>query len=668
MAESSGEVPVPKQIIVIETSAGDGDNNITPEEQEAINRYESRKLLAKSLVDSVLPDQTVQQHLESVARKYSTAVESFDDELKAEARNALKDDIYDKQRLVYKITQTTVPDSDLAEYVSALSTFTSTVLSEGKKLSSLSIGGWVHAFESVEKVKLYQGLAEQWKAKFMTGVDKTTLKKRLSDFYHVVTGLTGCNLFKKPEQRDKEHTSELFAAFMELYDYTYFLSRQREEDDMDRYMRYGAEQVGLITNDPEQTRLMLQLYREVAGYQDRDVGAKFADAVSRYSQHHGITRDKVRGLVDKLLPAMQQKDAQLEILLNGGNIWGMKRGDFGVGDFLCHAYASQVKLGNLNELLLAAREASVTSFSRFEQSRIDALAMVKPFGILRDFIHNQQPHVHEVLTAMVNYYDTGDRSQLELILPKTTYFNSDEGDHKMFDRSNYEIEVIEPTIPGSKVRAVDVLKRLVENTKPVPDTPPTTSDEQLNQMLEVLEKELVEMKTVSKETLILTVDYINTELLSKMEARTVGFEPNHVLAISWIERRAFEIVSGMKYEEQIVAYKQEWFLSLLLFQELIGSAGFNQKEFKSFTDTLRGMDSSVDAYKIIGKRTLENIHRLAVGYKQKGRTDLGALWSGNLAHELIGLVDLKPAETEQGRKFRNENIKRMVESGYHPGD
>lgn len=45
-----------------------------------------------------------------------------------------------------------------------------------------------------------------------------------------------------------------------------------------------------------------------------------------------------------------------------------------------------------------------------------------------------------------------------------------------------------------------------------------------------------------------------------------------------------------------------------------------------------------------------------------------ALWSGNIAHELIGLTDLRSAATEQGRKAIKEAGLRITEPSYHPGD
>ena len=655
-------------MFMIDVSVEDVDMQLTPEEQEALRRYESRKALVKPWVDAVIPDRTPEQYIESVAKKYKKTVDLLDHEDRDKASYAYRSARFDKQQLIDRIAQTEVADQDLSGYVTALYTLTTTILPNGSELSSADIRRWIDACETTKQTQFHQRLAEQWKAKFMVGVDEKTARQRMQDFQSLIVDLTGCNIYPRPEARNAQTTKELFTAFTELYEQAYSISGQRQEDDIDRLFRSGAESVGLTFNDPEQTRLMLQLYQEVSNYPDREIGKKFADDVVIYAKHHGLSTEKIRGFVDKLLPAMQNNDPQVEILLRGGNIWGMKRGDFGVGDYLCHAYASPITSSNLNELLLAAREVPTTNLSRLEQNRIDALTMSAPFGILRDFIHDQRPHVNEVLTAMIHYYDTGDRTQLESVLPKADYFNSDKRIQTMFDKSKYDLRVEDRAKPRSWVKSVEVLRRLVENTKPVPDIPPTTSDEKLNKKLQTLEEELIGRRGVSKETLTNTIDYINQQLFSMMSRESVGIEPNHIMAISWVERRVFQVLQTMKYEDQTGAYKQEWFLSILRFQELIGSLQFNEQEFQNFIQILTDSNLAIEAYKLIGRRTLENIQKLATRYKQKGRTDSGALWSGNLAHELVGLVDFKTAQTEQGRKFRNESAKQITEPGYHPGD
>lgn len=645
----------------------DADIQLTLEEKEALRKYEARKIVVKPLIDTILPDKTIEQITEVFQMKYKIKFEEMDEEDRGAIKLQHQNENFHKQQLIEEIAQTDIKEADLAEYITTLYRFANTFVHNINELSSADMRGWLDICDTIQQAKLYQGLAKQWKTKFMMDVDETTTQERLEDFRNLLVNVTGCNRFPRPKPRNALVTVELFAAFEELYEEIYSVTGQRLKNNIDQLFKNGAEEVGLQFNDPGQTRLMLQLYKEVANYPDREIIKKFADAVSRYAKHHGLSAEKIRGLVDKLLPAMQNNDPQVEILLRGGNIWGMRTGDFGVGDYLCHAYASPVSSANLNELLLAARGVPATNLSLLEQNRTDAL-MVGMVRGLRDFIHDQRPHVHEVLTAMVYYYDTGDKTQLTQILPKADYFGSEEQIKAMFDKSGYERNFEDRNNPGVKIRSIDVLRRLAENTKPIPDAAPVSLDEQLNQRLQALEKELAGTNGVTKETLSSTVDHLNQQLTTMMVDESARIEPNHIMAISWVERRAFEVLQQMSYEDQVGAYKQEWFISLLKFQELIGSLKYDEQQFLSFIQTLANTDSSLEAYRLIGKRILENIRSLAINYKQKGRTDVGALWSGNVAHELVGLIDLKPARTEQGRKFRKENIRRTVELGYHPGD
>jgi hypothetical protein len=154
-----------------------------------------------------------------------------------------------------------------------------------------------------------------------------------------------------------------------------------------------------------------------------------------------------------------------------------------------------------------------------------------------------------------------------------------------------------------------------------------------------------------------------------MQSGEIGIDPNYIQALSWLERRAFETMRNLTYEDQSQAYRQDWFVSILKFQELIGSPhDFDESAFQSFITKLQSSTSDRQAYQLIGTRALESIYQLAKIQSDRGRKDTGGLWSGNLPHELIGLVDPRPAETEVGRRARNEDIKRATEPGYHPGD
>lgn len=629
-----------------------------------------REGLVKAIVDALFPDRTIEEYYELKAKQSEIPVEKLTQEAKNAADLQQRKDKLKKESLIEKIVQTDISNENLAEYVASLFELANLIPSFSEKASLSEIRSWVNVCDTTERIRFYISLINNWQIKFMTDVDPKIRKQRLSDLKILFTNVTRVNISNVRVLMNIQIMGEMFTAFEELYNYIYSIGDKRAMDDADEFFKIGAEKAGLDFNDPNQTRLMLQLYRQVADYPDREIAVSFAKAVYFYAKTHGLSEQKVIGLVSGLLPAMQKKDFQIKALMNSveGNIWGMQMGNFGIGDYLCHAYASPVNSANLNELFLVARGVPATTLSRLEQNRTDARIMSGPFNILRDFIHDQRPYVHEVLEAMVHYYDTGDRSKLERILPKADYFNSAQRIEMMFNRSNYEALVEEPTNRGVNIKAIDILRRLVKNTEPVPDFVPVTSDESLNQRLKVLEQKLLGAGKVSKEALISAVDYLNQKLITMMTDGDIGIEPNLIMAISWIERRAFEVLQRMSYEDQVGAYKQEWFISLLKFEELIGSIQYDEEKFQSFVQNLADVGSPLEAYKLIGNHVLQNIQDLIAIYKQRGRTDFGALWSGNLAHELMGLIDFKPAKTALGKKFREEDTRKIIEPGYHPGD
>lgn len=672
--ESKSIATAPLENPANRASQAEGDIVLSAEQQAAIKRLEVRKALIKPLIDGVVPDRPLEYFIRAVAIKYGKGVAEMDDEDRGEAQVTFRWARSYKQRLIDKIGQMKVDDSDLETYILALHSTVRILSPANTEVDIPTIVVFANAAESTEQALLHQQLAKQWKDKFLVGIDDKTLEKRAAAFRELITKIAGSNIISpgRPEPRPSNQTIQLFQAFTELYDYIYSLPENQQNGEIVREFTQAAQRVGLERSDPEQTRKIMRLFQEVASYPDQEVLKIFTNIIINYSSNHGLTEEAISGFVDKLLPAIQNKDPQIEILLRGGNIWGMRKGNFGVGDFLTHAYAVKVNSSNVGELLLAAREVPTTTLSRLEQNRLDALTMATPFGILRDFIHDQRPYVHEVLEAMVRYYDTGDRHKLEVLLPRADYFNSKDRRDMIFDRTLYEMEVEErtkgwPNEQGGKSKSIDVLRRLVENTKPVLDLPPTTSDDELNVKLQRL-AESKSGQVIPRETLASTVDYINAKLIGMMTKREIGLEPNYILALSWLERRGFEVLQGLRYEDQLSAYREKWFISLLKFQELTSSpSDSDEVEFHIFIEQLKSAPSSIEAYRMISKRTLNHINALAGKYKELGRTDTGALWSGNMAHEFIGLVDFRPAATKQGRQARNENVRRLTEPGYHPG-
>lgn len=655
-------------------------STINQDDEETFSQWSAKQLKIQeevrlrqpnieTMVDGLFPNKKLEQQYEKMAFNRQKSVDQLDEQEKEEAEQEFYRARRDKEKLIDTIAhQTEIVSQDLPEYIAALRDLSSSMLPAQSELTPADMRQWVEVCDTADQAKFNQTLASQWKAKFMSEIDESTAQERLKDFKTVLVNISNSGKYLHSTPKSPEEFINFFNGIAEFYEYHYLVTSQRAQDKLDKNFMSVTKSFWLSFNNPDQLKLMLQIYKEVADYADRNIGAQFAETVFSYTRNHDLTAEKSRGLIDRLLPAMQNNDPQIEIILKSGNFWGMNHGDFGVGDYLCHAYASPVSAENLNELLLAARVVPATSLARLEQNRSDGLMMAKPFGILRDCIHDQRPYINELITAMVHYYDTNDKSQLEQAIPKVNYFNSAERIQLLFDKEKYDMEIEERNASRKKVKPIDVLRRLAENTKPVSDFPPTTSDKELNQQLQTLEQAKINGVLSNKEVLANAINYLNQELSTMMEEKVIGIEPNHIMAISWLERQATELLRNISFEDQWGAYKQDWFISLLKFHELIGSPQYNEQEFQNYIQSLISANSPLEAYKLIGRRILENIKALAALYKKKGRTDLGALWSGNLTHELVGLIDLKPATTKFGQNLRAETAQQNIEPGYHPGD
>jgi hypothetical protein len=254
------------------------------------------------------------------------------------------------------------------------------------------------------------------------------------------------------------------------------------------------------------------------------------------------------------------------------------------------------------------------------------------------------------------------------------------------DRARYATEVEENTGNAPRrVQAIDLVRRLAKNTEPVAEKPPKTSNEQLNIALADIETpadELVESDLLGKALM-----QMNIWLLDCIEQEEIGIEPNTILAIGWLERKAFHVMQALTFEQQSGLIKKPWFRSLLLFQDLTWTPGqqFDRNEFNTFLQACEKTSSEGEAVqgnpfeegyveklqqayaqslslRLIAERTREHASALARKYTVEKRPQwVGALWSGNVAHELIGLIEQREASTALGKRIMQERRRPMTE-------
>ncbi len=607
------------------------DYPLTPEEKAERARIEARETPSLLAVDKTLHEETITS---SGGQSGNLAV-------------------------AHELAKTTVPETDFENFASAVLQGARELAPADEDINFYDARDFISASESVEDAHLFQQFAQKWKEKFLIDVtDKRVRQNRVQEFKRIIGDLSPTGKSPRPEPRSEREMTELFGVFMHVYDAAYSIPWDADNQPVFNTLTRGAKDVCLGSGDYLQAERVLQLFSEVRDNPDKKFVEQFMDTITKYGSIYGLSEDAVRGFKEKLLPAMRANEPQVAILGKKTNSWGMKKGDFGAADFLCRAYALKVTPSNINELMMITREFATSDFARFEQNRLDAFTLSPHFGILKDFIHDQKPYVHDVIEAMVKYYDTGDAEQLLAVLDKTDYFKGEESRKLLLDRERYDREVEENTKdgynPDRKIKPIDVLRRLAENTKPVKDTPPETSDPEFNVLLQQLAED-----GQNKILLKGTIDYANGKLIEMMQKGEVGIGPNHILAFSWLERKGFEILQGLNYEGQLEAYGQDWFHSILRFQELTWSPGdYDETQFQQFLSELSNAQSPNAAYRLIFQRALEHINKLGDKYKAMGKESrVGALWSGNIAHELIGLTDLRPAGTEYGRRQRAEAMR-----------
>jgi len=644
------------------------------EQQAAKEKLDRRSALALPIINKVIPVRTIDQYEHSVAR-YTYMADKPEDVRKAEAARRMQNESSERASLAYRIAQTEIPEAELEDYITTIYGIAQDISPNNSGVEIGDINGLAYKIENTEQSHIFKKYAEEWKQKFLTGVDDETVDQRMNDISDIFTRFSGAGTYPKPDSRSEKEMDELFQVVIQGYETAYSLPNNENEREIVQQLTSGVMRVGLDRRDATQAERALRIGKQVAENPDRVLVGKFMDTVNRYGIHHEITEEAVSGLSDKLFTAMEKQDPQVSILLQGGNIWGMYDNDFGAADFLVHCYALKVTPQNLSELLLAAREAPSTVLVVMEKNRKDAGSISRSsvsldFSMLREIVHDQRPGAHELLNTLTNYYDTNVAPcNFDSLLQATGYFKGEDSGKDLLKRELYEKPILDTdrqTPTGEKV--IDVIRRLAQNTEPVLDEAPVTSDPKLNEAMQ----RLIENSAagpIPKEVLGQVLDYANSSLLEIMQSGEIGIDPNYIQALSWLERRAFETMRNLTYEDQSQAYRQDWFVSILKFQELIGSPhDFDESAFQSFITKLQSSTSDRQAYQLIGTRALESIYQLAKIQSDRGRKDTGGLWSGNLPHELIGLVDPRPAETEVGRRARNEDIKRATEPGYHPGD
>lgn len=393
-------------------------------------------------------------------------------------------------------------------------------------------------------------------------------------------------------------------------------------------------------------------------HEKSDAVASFFYTVSCYMRNHDFRRDWLKGALFGLLPKFHSNESNAEVLFHSRNSWGMHLNDWGISDFTCLCYSLRVSPRSINRAILALRQVPASDFAKFETNRLDSRSIG---GILREAVHDQRPNIHGLLAAMVAYYDDPEHDPLPLrvAISKVDYARTMDTDW-LFELKTYSLKYSpSSTTPGpiqdqsgNGEYGIDILRRLERNTRPVQLIPTNTSRPELNSRMQ----ELFESGPADRNKLEQALKCANGILLRMIKEKKFGIEPSLIEALSWLEHQAFMALQSVNFEEQCGIHKSGWFQEVLLFNDLSFSANtLSKREFGAFIHMLEAAESHEEARRMIFDRVIGNLYGLARIYSREENIKMrDALWSGNISHELLGLMDLRPAATAIGGKYSRE--------------
>lgn len=380
--------------------------------------------------------------------------------------------------------------------------------------------------------------------------------------------------------------------------------------------------------------------------------------VGKYFRNHGMDAEKERGFRENVFPNLEKGEPETEVIRMASNSWGMEYGDYGIADWACQCLVSEVSPKNTCDLLLGMRELPTVDRYKFEQNRMDALALQDTVIGSRDFIHDERPGVHELLETMLDYYDSRNEEThfaKKIALEDVIAERMNSADRGYYDRlperamdlGNYE-KIVQRQVYGKEYNetAAEILRRLVKNTDQEMTLPPATKDEYLNGLM--ANTELYQ----SPRTMEITADIKQVgELLGYMNQQLQGLQgnlgmwPSMMKAVAWTERVATYAMRGISAKEWRELPWDANFREIIKFQNFtMCKEKFNEDEFEEFWQKMRSVAAEdypknvEKGYTMLQLRVAEQMGRLGGDYVKQGMSRRAtALRSGNLVHELIML-------------------------------
>jgi hypothetical protein len=572
--------------------------------------------------------------------------------------------LYDKQeyesdltRVGWQLTETGLSDEQLPEFVNLVSKISSRLNVDVWKRSS-DVMSIITIAKNVEQATVLAELLDYWDSIHRSATDADFMSQvSHEDVYDVFKELSGAFISPERPLPSPELSKKILDIMLVFHGVRQHIPEGVSEVGVQSF-RWGIEQALFDNHDPDSALALVRILREVAsGNIDNHTFEQFAYSIDRYTRKQPLSEEAANNLRDHLLPAISVQDKNVQILQGSNNSWSMRRGEFAIGEYTCHLYTAEASPQFINELVLINSEVPTVQAHHFEQNRRDgsALTGIQGLGVLKEAIHDQRPRNHEVIQAMVDFYD-GKIPPNELLdaAEKHDYISS-EGEFVIVavKREMYESMVEEKTANGQRdVKVIDVLRRLASNTAPIPDIPPETPSDTLNAALKSF-NENENNQELRRPLLAKALAEANNLLINLYESHTVGVDSMLIQALGYLDRAAARELRGLSFEEQVRAYRADWFTEAFKFHELTSSADhYDQVAVDDFIATVQ-REHTIGAYEMLGKRVVMQVGQLGRDYAGRGFGRWSEmLWSGNLNHELISLIDLRVPATPEGHSYK----------------
>lgn len=358
------------------------------------------------------------------------------------------------------------------------------------------------------------------------------------------------------------------------------------------------------------------------------------------------------------LPRRWDAKEELALCLLKPGAWSgqsvcFSNGNYGIADWVSDCLTSNSAPLEIAKLSLKLQRVPSLDFAVLDSNRSDARALGHIFEGMHSFVHRQHVKTHQVLNAMLEFYDSNGedlkRSQLRSAIKNTPLADCQE----LFNLSAYERLFI---VNGANCGcALDFVKRLHKNTGFNSLPIPAGLSDDLANSIELLSKADGDLRPYFKEVL----SHLNTQIVTENYSRKLGIDPELIQAVVWIDFRVSTYLSQIYYEEQISLHKQPWFHELLKFRELTAcSSVFNIEEFDKWLKLVEA-SSSGKARSLIGYRALMRVKGIADELTGTPIESLRGMFnSAGSSDNFLGTLSafLQPANSIAADRLRREEL------------